>query len=72
MDYAKLCQKLEAALSTHHADLATLEARLSEPELYEPQAKETLQTLLKEQAHFKNEIQSLEEQLLEAMLALEV
>lgn len=72
VDYAKLCQKLEAALSTHHADLATLEARLSEPELYEPQAKETLQTLLKEQAHFKNEIQSLEEQLLEAMLALEV
>jgi ATP-binding cassette subfamily F protein 3 len=70
-DYAKLCQKLEAELSVKHGHLAHLESRLSDPALYDPSQKESLRLLLAEQVTERAAVTLLEEQLLEAMLALE-
>ena len=67
VDYAKICQKLEAELSVKHGHLAHLEARLSESGLYEPSKKEALRLLLDEQSQTKAAVQILEEKLLEAM-----
>lgn len=69
-DPAKQCQKLEAALAQLHLRLSGIEAQLSEPSLYEPTQKQTLQTLLQEQSTCKQEVALMEDELLEAMMQL--
>ncbi len=68
---AKRCQTLEAELSVQHGHLAHLELRLSEPALYEPAKKADLEHLLQERGVCQKAIQTLEEALLTAMIALE-
>lgn len=64
-------EKLEADLALWQQEKGDIDSRMTDPALYEPEAKQTLQTLIKRQAELAQCIEQAEERWLEVQTQLE-
>jgi len=64
-------KRLEEQIAKRHAQKAELDARLADPAIYAAEQKETLKTLLADQAYVAKELDQLEAEWLEQQEALE-
>ena len=64
-------KRLEEMIARLSAQKSALDARLADPALYQPEARETLQAVLQDQAYVGKELSQLESEWLEKQAALE-